>query len=44
MLFRSPRPSKALAALCTELNDTATNYPGTSLTLNYSVKGYPALA
>ncbi len=38
------RRSKALAALCTELNDTATTYPGTALTLNYSVKGYPALA
>jgi prepilin-type processing-associated H-X9-DG protein len=37
----APRRSKALAALCTELNDTATIYPGTNLTLNYSVKGHP---
>jgi prepilin-type processing-associated H-X9-DG protein len=37
----APRRSKALAALCTELNDTNTIYPGTNLTLNYSVKGHP---
>jgi hypothetical protein len=40
----APRRSKAIAALCTELTDTKTVYPGTALTLNYSVKGYPALA
>ncbi|MCY7418468.1 MAG: hypothetical protein LH650_08235 [Chloroflexi bacterium] len=40
----APRRSKAIAALCAELNDTATTYPGTALTLAYSVKGYPALA
>ncbi len=40
----APRRSKALAALCTELSDTATVYPGTPLTLHYSVKGYPVLA
>jgi len=40
----APRRSKAIAALCNELNDTATIYPGTKLTLNYSVKGQPALA
>ena len=34
----APRRSKALAALCTELNDTETRYPGTDLTLTYSVK------
>jgi len=34
----APRRSKALAALCTELNDTETRYPGTDLTLVYSVK------
>jgi len=28
--------------LCAELTDTATNYPGTDLTLAYSVKGHPA--
>jgi len=35
------RRSKALAALCTELSDTNTRYPGTDLTLTYSVKGHP---
>ena len=30
----APRRSKTLAALCTELNDTKTIYPGTNLTLN----------
>jgi len=34
----APRRSKALAALCTELNNTETRYPGTDLTLVYSVK------
>lgn len=38
----APRRSKALAALCAELTDTATRYPGTDLTLAYSVKGHPA--
>jgi len=33
-----PAAGKALAALCTELNDTETRYPGTDLTLVYSVK------
>jgi prepilin-type processing-associated H-X9-DG protein len=37
----APRRSKAIAALCTELNDTNTLYPGTALTLHYSVKGHP---
>jgi len=40
----APRRSKAIAALCGELNDTATIYPGTNLTLKYSVKTQPALA
>jgi hypothetical protein len=40
----APRRSKALAALCIELTDTATRYPGTDLTLAYSVKGHPAIA
>jgi hypothetical protein len=38
----APRRSNALAALCTELTDTATLYPGTDLTLAYSIKGHPA--
>ena len=37
----APRRSRALAALCTELTDTPTRYPGTELTLAYSVKGHP---
>ena len=39
----APRRSKALAALCTELTATETRYPGTDLTLDYSVKGYPQI-
>ena len=39
----APRRSKALAKLCVELTDTETRYPGTDLTLAYSVKGHPAL-
>lgn len=38
----APRRSKALAALCVELTDTATRYPGTDLTIAYSIKGHPA--
>jgi hypothetical protein len=34
----APRRSKALAALCAELTDTATRYPGTELTIAYGVK------
>jgi hypothetical protein len=37
----APRRSKALTALCTKLTDTATRYPGTDLTLAYSIKGHP---
>jgi len=37
----APRRSKAIAALCTELTATETAYPGTELTLAYSVKGHP---
>ena len=36
----APRRSRALAALTTELTATATRYPGTDLTLAYSVKGH----
>ena len=39
----APRRSRALAALCVELTDTRTRYPGTDLTLVYSVKGYPVV-
>ena len=37
----APRRSRALAALCAELTATATRYPGTELTLAYSVKDHP---
>jgi transposase-like protein len=37
----APRRSKALAKLCAELTDTQTRYPGTDLTVAYSVKGHP---
>src|SRR5674476_153613 len=40
----APRRSNALAALCIELTDTATRYPGTDLTLAYSIKGHPDTA
>jgi len=40
----APRRSRALAALCAELTATATNYPGTDLTLAYSIKGQLELA
>jgi transposase len=40
----APRRSRALAALCAELTDTATRYPGTDLTRAYSVKNHPAVA
>jgi len=36
----APRRSRALAALCVELTDTETTYPGTDLVLVYSVKGF----
>ena len=36
----APRRSNALAALCVELTDTATRYPGTDLTLAYGIKGH----
>jgi hypothetical protein len=39
----APRRSKALAALCAELNDIAASYSGTILTLEYSVKDHPVL-
>ena len=40
----APRRSKALAALCIDLTDTATRYPGTDLNLAYSVKDHPGVA
>ena len=40
----APRRTRALAALCEVLTDTATTYPGTTLTLHYSVKPRPGIA
>jgi hypothetical protein len=40
----APRRSRALTALCAELTDTQTRYPGTDLTLAYSIKGHPTTA
>jgi hypothetical protein len=37
----APRRSRALAALCAELTDTETTYPGANLKIVYSVKGHP---
>ena len=37
----APRRSRALASLCTQLTETATRYPGTDLTIAYSVKNHP---
>ena len=37
----APRRSKALAALCAELTAAETRYPGTELTIAYSVKAHP---
>ncbi len=40
----APRRSQALAALCNELTDTQTRYPGTNLVMAYSVKDHPQRA
>jgi len=37
----APRRTRALAALCDQLNATATRYPGTELTLHYEIKDHP---
>lgn len=36
----APRRSRAIAALCEELNATETRYPGTELRLVYSVQDH----
>ena len=38
----APRRTRALAALCEDLNATPTIYPGTDLVLAYTVKDAPA--
>jgi len=40
----APRRTRALAALCAQLNTTTTRYPGTTLTLRYEVKEHPGTA
>jgi hypothetical protein len=37
----APRRTQALAALCDQLNQTASRYPGTDLVLHYEVKTPP---
>ena len=37
----APRRTRALTALCNQLNATATRYPGTDLVLHYEVKTHP---
>jgi transposase-like protein len=38
------RRTRAIAALCTQLNATQTRYPGTSLILHYEIKNHPSTA
>ncbi|HXZ72207.1 MAG TPA: helix-turn-helix domain-containing protein [Streptosporangiaceae bacterium] len=38
----APRRTRAIAALCDQLNDARVCYPGTSLTLRFEVKDHPA--
>src|ERR1035441_7859420 len=38
------RHTRAIAALCTQLNATQTRYPGTSLILRYEIKNHPSTA
>ncbi len=40
----APRRTRALAALCEQLNTTQTRYPGTKLTLRYEVKEHQRTA
>jgi transposase-like protein len=40
----APRRTRALAALCEQLNTTETRYPGTQLVLRYEVKDHPGTA
>ena len=37
----SPHRTKAIAALCEELNQTATVFPGSRLRLRYAIKDSP---
>jgi hypothetical protein len=40
----APRRTRSLAALCDQLNQTCTTYPGTDLILRYKVKNHPDAA
>ena len=40
----APRRTRALAALCAQLNTAPATYPGTTLTLHYEVKEHPGTA
>jgi hypothetical protein len=40
----APRRTRALAALCNQLSQTTTRYPGTDLVLRYEVKDHPVAA
>jgi hypothetical protein len=40
----APRRTQALAALCDQLNQAASHYPGTELVLRYEVKPHPGTA
>ena len=37
----APRRTRAVAALCAQLNATETRYPGTQLVLRYEIKDHP---
>jgi hypothetical protein len=40
----APRRTQVLAALCDQLNQAASHYPGTNLVLRYQVKPHPGIA
>ena len=40
----APRRTQALAALCDQLNQAASHYPGSNLVLRYQVKPHPGSA
>ncbi|MGH3196784.1 MAG: putative transposase [Streptosporangiaceae bacterium] len=40
----APRRTRAIAAICDQLNATRTTYPGTQLTLRYEIKNHPGTA
>ena len=39
----APRRTRALAAICEQLNDTETCYPGTDLVMHYTIKPHPGI-